>query len=65
MINIGAYVEGSNPEIDYAIKKLPEINAFLRQGIGEKVNYAECLTRIKRSFPVGRSWILSLNYRDC
>jgi flagellum-specific ATP synthase len=50
LINIGAYVEGSNPEIDYAIKKLPEINAFLRQEIGEKVNYAECLIRIKALF---------------
>jgi flagellum-specific ATP synthase len=50
LINIGAYVEGSNPEIDYAIKKLPEINAFLRQDIGEKVNYAGCLTRIKALF---------------
>jgi flagellum-specific ATP synthase len=50
LVNIGAYLEGSNPEIDYAIKKLPEINAFLRQDIGEKVNYAECLTRIKALF---------------
>jgi flagellum-specific ATP synthase len=50
LINIGAYVEGSNPEIDYAIKKLPEINAFLRQGIDERVNYLECLARLKSLF---------------
>ena len=50
LINIGAYVEGSNPEIDYAIQKLPAINAFLRQEIGEKVNYAECLARMKALF---------------
>ncbi len=50
LINIGAYVEGSNPEIDYAIKKLSEINAFLRQGIDEKVNYAESLARLKSLF---------------
>jgi flagellum-specific ATP synthase len=50
LINIGAYVEGSSPEIDYAIKKLPEITAFLRQGVNDKVNYPECLTRLKSLF---------------
>jgi flagellum-specific ATP synthase len=50
LINIGAYAEGSNPEIDYAIKKLPEVNAFLRQGIDERVNYLECLSRLKSLF---------------
>jgi len=50
LINIGAYLEGSNPEIDYAIKKLPEINVFLRQGIGERVNYSESLLRLKSLF---------------
>jgi flagellum-specific ATP synthase len=50
LINIGAYVEGSNPEIDYAIKKLPEINAFLRQEIDERVNYSESLARLKSIF---------------
>jgi flagellum-specific ATP synthase len=50
LINIGAYVEGSNPEIDYAIKKLPEINAFLRQGIDERVDYSESLLRLKSLF---------------
>jgi flagellum-specific ATP synthase len=50
LINIGAYVDGSNPEIDYAIKRLPEINAFLRQGIDEKVNYAECRVQLKSLF---------------
>jgi flagellum-specific ATP synthase len=50
LINIGAYVEGSNPEIDYAIKKLPGINSFLRQGIDERVNYAESLARLESLF---------------
>ena len=35
MINIGAYVEGSNPRIDRAINRIDDINAFLRQGIDE------------------------------
>lgn len=50
LINIGAYADGSNPEIDYAIKRLPEINAFLRQGIDETVNYAECRVQLKSLF---------------
>lgn len=51
LINIGAYVEGNNPEIDLAIKKMPEINAFLRQVINEKANFAESLARLKSLFP--------------
>jgi len=41
MINIGAYVEGSNPEIDNAIRMIDIINAFLRQDIDEKVGFEE------------------------
>jgi flagellum-specific ATP synthase len=36
LINVGAYVEGSNAEIDEAIAKMPEINEFLVQAIDEK-----------------------------
>ena len=35
LINIGAYVQGSNPEIDNAIKKIGRMNNFLTQGISE------------------------------
>src|SRR3954447_10969621 len=35
LISIGAYAAGSDPMIDYAIAKLPAIDAFLRQGIHE------------------------------
>ena len=33
MINIGAYQQGSNPEIDKAITMRPHINAFLQQDV--------------------------------
>jgi len=46
LINIGAYVKGSNPKIDQAIDKLDDINAYLRQGIDEKVSYDEGLQRL-------------------
>ena len=41
LINVGAYVTGSNPEIDTAIKKLPEIKKFLIQDVEEKSNLEE------------------------
>ncbi|MBQ1682229.1 MULTISPECIES: flagellar protein export ATPase FliI [Agathobacter] len=41
LINIGAYKSGSNPEIDYAIKKIRAVNEFLCQGTDEKFNFDE------------------------
>jgi len=41
MINIGAYVKGSNPEIDHAISMIDRINQFLSQDIGENVGFEE------------------------
>ncbi len=35
LINIGAYVKGSNPNIDESIKKNPELESFLKQGMKE------------------------------
>ncbi len=35
LISIGAYSTGSDPRVDYAIAKLPAIDAFLRQGVDE------------------------------
>ena len=32
LINIGAYVAGTDPEIDSAIRVMPAVNAFLQQG---------------------------------
>lgn len=43
LINIGAYVAGSNPKIDYAVKKIDKFNDYLCQGSDEIVNYEECL----------------------
>ena len=35
IINIGAYVQGSNPEIDLALRLMPGIRTFLQQGLYE------------------------------
>ncbi|MFZ5980713.1 MAG: FliI/YscN family ATPase [Candidatus Zixiibacteriota bacterium] len=47
LINIGAYVKGSNPKIDRAIVKIDEINEFFRQGIFERIAHAESIARMK------------------
>jgi flagellum-specific ATP synthase len=36
LINVGAYAKGSNPEIDEAMEKMPEIRDFLVQNIDER-----------------------------
>ena len=41
LINIGAYKKGSNPEIDYAIEKIAEVNQYLCQGMYEKFTFEE------------------------
>lgn len=46
LINIGAYQDGSNPEIDYAKKMMPEINNFLKQGVFEKSTLEETINRL-------------------
>ena len=41
LINIGAYKSGSNPDIDYAIRKIRDVNTFLRQATDEKFVFDE------------------------
>jgi flagellum-specific ATP synthase len=48
LINVGAYVKGSNAEIDEAIEKIGDINAFLRQGITEKSTMAQTWAALGR-----------------
>ncbi|WP_269532393.1 flagellar protein export ATPase FliI [Chitinimonas sp. BJYL2] len=40
LLNVGAYVRGSDPVLDEAIRMMPAMEAFLQQGIYEQVNYA-------------------------
>ena len=35
LINVGAYVKGSNPEIDLAVQARPALLRFLAQGVTE------------------------------
>ena len=46
LVNIGAYEEGSDPDLDYALDKLDSINDFLQQGIKEKSTYQETVQQL-------------------
>jgi len=46
MINIGAYVKGSNPKIDMALKKIDAINGFLKQRQEERVSTENAMSKL-------------------
>jgi flagellum-specific ATP synthase len=48
LINIGAYVDGSNPRIDYAIKMIDPINAYLCQDIDATVPLDESFAQLSK-----------------
>ncbi len=50
LINIGAYKSGSNPEIDYAISMIGQVNRFLQQEVDEKVSFEESVSRLEEMF---------------
>jgi len=53
LINIGAYVQGTNPQIDSAIDMHEPIRRFLCQGIREKVTLVESVKDLLNLFPAG------------
>ena len=46
LINIGAYVRGSNPQIDHALSKINSLRSFLKQDMNEKAFYGETVARL-------------------
>jgi flagellum-specific ATP synthase len=46
LINIGAYVPGSNPRVDLALSKIEGVRHFLRQGIYETSSYEQTLAKM-------------------
>ena len=51
LINIGAYVSGSNPNIDHAIKMIEPTLQFLKQAVYEQTDYETCIKRLCELFP--------------
>lgn len=55
IINLGIYKKGSNPKIDLALDIHNEIINFIKQGLNEKVNFAESLKQLEELFNVIQS----------
>ncbi len=49
LINIGAYVKGSNPRIDRAINRIDAINDFLRQDIEDSTDPEDMLAMLEKA----------------
>jgi flagellum-specific ATP synthase len=39
LVNIGAYVPGSNPRVDHALARIDQVRLFLRQGVYEQATF--------------------------
>lgn len=50
LIDVGAYVAGSNPKIDFAISMIEQINGFLKQDVVENSSFAETAEELKGFF---------------
>jgi flagellum-specific ATP synthase len=50
MINIGAYKVGSNPRVDYAIVKMDQMIAYMKQNVGDGVGVEESIAALSRIF---------------
>ena len=48
LINIGAYVAGSNPKIDRAISKIDQINKYLTQDVQENIDFEASLRQLEQ-----------------
>jgi flagellum-specific ATP synthase len=53
MINLGAYKSGSNPKVDYAVKMLDTLRAYLRQGMKDRRDMADSLQGLYFAFEQG------------
>jgi len=47
LINIGAYVKGSNPQIDHALNKIQYLRNFLKQDMNERAIYKETINSLE------------------
>jgi flagellum-specific ATP synthase len=47
LINIGAYIDGTDSQIDFAKKMIHKINSFLQQDINQSITFKESIVRLK------------------
>jgi len=50
LVNIGAYVEGSNKKIDYALSKIDSLKNYLKQDMHEASNCTESIEKLNNIF---------------
>lgn len=50
LINIGAYIQGSNPGIDYALQMIDKANGFLKQQVDEASDYTQTTKALTEMF---------------
>lgn len=48
LIQMGMYQKGASPQIDEAIQLMPQIQAFLRQDIGQTCRFADTIGQLER-----------------
>jgi flagellum-specific ATP synthase len=53
LVNIGAYVAGSNPAVDYALGAMPRVRDFLRQPPEELSEYETTVQALQGLFGTG------------
>ncbi len=51
LIEVGAYVEGSNPRLDFAIRHIEKINEFLKQDISDKETFESTFIKLQGIMP--------------
>lgn len=49
LISVGAYVAGSDKDIDFAIERVPHLRQFTQQGLKERIGYDEALQKLGRA----------------
>jgi flagellum-specific ATP synthase len=49
LVEVGAYVAGTNPRVDRALRCINEVNSVLRQGPEERFTLQQTLTELKRA----------------
>ena len=50
LISVGAYVAGTDPELDRAIRLYPAFEKFLQQNMSQHENFADSLEKLTKLF---------------
>lgn len=54
LISVGAYVAGTDPELDRAIRLYPSFEKFLHQTMSQYENFADSLVKLTKLFEIER-----------